>query len=431
MTADPGIWRRGLLAGQDPEELARTHGTPLYVYDLDLVDARVRALRAWLPARFDIAYAVKANPSLAVIAAAVAAGTGVDVSSAGELAAAARAGAPAARTMLTGPGKSGALLARAVEAGVRAVVVESPGELDRLERVAAQARRIAPVLIRLPAHDDQAFGMSWEDALAAARTCVRSRWLECLGVHSFGVSAERDAAVLAAHARRTVEAGRHLALAAGFPLRVIDAGGGLGIPYADGDAALDLAMLGGILSRLDEALAADPATRGTRVVLEPGRFLVGPAGAYLARVVDVKRLRGRHVAVLDGGINHLLAPALVGRHHRLRLVADADAAVSTIAPDAPVVAPGARPRVPVDFVGPLCTGLDVLDRIDAFPEPRPGDLVVALDTGAYGYTQSMPWFLSHAAPAEVAVTAGRAVLVRPRREAEAWLEGQRLPSSAE
>ena len=448
-----GIWRRGLLAGQDPGSLAQTYGTPLYVYDLDLVAARARTLRAWLPGRFDVAYAVKANPSLSVIAAAVAAGTGVDVSSPGELAAATRAGVPPGRTVLTGPGKSDALLARAVKAGVRAIVVESPHELDRLERAAAQARRHARVLIRLAAHEDQSFGMAWEDAFAAARQCVRSRWLQPLGVHAFGVSTERDAAVLAVHIRRTVEAGRRLALEAGFALRVVDAGGGLGIPYADDDIPLDTTRLGTLLARLDEALASDPLTRGVRVVLEPGRFLVGPAGAYLARVVDVKRLPGRRVAVLDGGINHLLAPALVGRRHRLRLIPaartdgsepafaapEADSigtaggsadppGRSSVPPDAPAAAPAVRPRVPVDVVGPLCTWLDVLDRVDAFPEPRPGDLVVALDTGAYGYTQSMPWFLSHVAPAEVAISHGRAVLVRPRREAEAWLEGQRLPS---
>ena len=419
-SADPaaGIWRDGLLAGLDPAALAATYGTPLYVYDLDMIEARGRRLRSALPARFDVAYAAKANPSLAVIAAAIASGTGVDVASSGELEAALRAGASPRTIVVTGPGKNDALLRRATAIGVRAVVVESPGELERLERAAEAAGTVAGVLFRLPAHAGQTFGMSWDDAVDAARRARASSRLEPLGVHAFGVSAERDPAVLVAHVERTVEAGRRLAGAAGFPLRLVDAGGGLGVPYADGDDELDLHAFGRLLAGLDEAWRAEPSTTGAmRVVLEPGRFLTAPAGAYIARVVDVKRLHGRHVAVLDGGINHLLAPALIGRHHRLQLAGSASS--------------DGRTLVPTDLVGPLCTSLDVLDRLDAFPETRPGDLVVARDVGAYGFTQSMPWFLSHEGPAEIGVSAGRAHLLRARLDPGAMVAAQVIPTAPE
>jgi diaminopimelate decarboxylase len=420
-SADPaaGIWRDGLLAGLDPAALAATYGTPLYVYDLGMVEARGRRLRTALPARFDVAYAAKANPSLAVVAAAIASGTGVDVASSGELEAALRAGASPRTIVVTGPGKSDGLLRRATEIGVRAVVVESPGELERLERAAdaAGTGAVARVLFRLPACAGQTFGMSWEDAVDGARRAHASSRLEPLGVHAFGVSAERDPAVLVAHLERTVEAGRRLAGAAGFPLRLVDAGGGLGVPYAEGDGELDLHAFGRLLAGLDEAWQGEPSTRAMRVVLEPGRFLTAPAGAYVTRVVDVKRLHGRHVAVLDGGINHLLAPALVGRHHRLQLAGPAPS--------------NGRALVPTDLVGPLCTSLDVLDRLDAFPETRPGDLVVALDVGAYGFTQSMPWFLSHEGPAEIGVSGGRAHLLRARLDPRAIVDAQFVPAARE
>ena len=415
--AAAGIWRNELLAGLDPAALAAMYGTPLYVYDLGMVEARGRRLRSVLPARFDVAYAAKANPSLAVIAAAIASGAGVDVASSGELEAALRAGASPRTIVVTGPGKSDGLLRRATAIGVRAIVVESLGELERLERAAESGGTVAGVLFRLPAHAGQTFGMSWEDAVDGARRACASSRLEPLGVHAFGVSAERDPGVLAAHVERTVEAGRHLAGAAGFPLRLVDAGGGLGVPYADGDDELDLHAFGCLLAGLDEAWRAEPSTRAMRLVLEPGRFLTAPAGAYLARVVDVKRLHGRHVAVLDGGINHLLAPALVGRHHRLQLAGSAS--------------PDGRALVPTDLVGPLCTSLDVLDRLDAFPETRPGDLVVALDVGAYGFTQSMPWFLSHEGPAEIGVSAGRAHLLRARLDPGAMIAAQVIPTAPE
>ncbi len=437
----PGIWRDGLVAGLDPSVLAATYGTPLYVYDLDMVEERGRRLRSALPARFDVAYAAKANPSLAVIAAAIASGSGVDVASSGELEAALRAGASARTIVVTGPGKSDGLLARATAIGVRAIVVESPGELERVERAAEAAGVVAGVLFRLPAHAGQTFGMSWEDAVDCARRARASSRLEPLGVHAFGVSVERDAGILVAHIERTVEAGRRLAGAAGFPLRLVDAGGGLGVPYAEGDGELDLRTFGRLLAGLDEAWGSDPSTRAMGVILEPGRFLAAPAGAYIARVVDVKGLHGRHVAVLDGGINHLLAPALVGRHHRLRLAGiaapglDGIAAPGTAggAPGHPagIAPPDGRALVPTDLVGPLCTSLDVLDHLDAFPETRPGDLVVALDVGAYGFTQSMPWFLSHEGPAEVGVSGGRAHLLRARLDPGAMVDAQFMPAALE
>ena len=403
------LWSDGLLAGIDPVALAGTYGTPLYVYDLALVAARIAALRGALPPSCDVAYAVKANPSLAVITTIAQAGVGCDVSSLGELEAVRRAGVEMRRVVVTGPGKRDELLEAAVALGAQTVVVESPGELERLERASARAGRVTSVLFRLPAHEGQTFGMAWDDAVRSGRRAAASSWLDPLGVHAFGVSAERDHRVLLDHVSRTVERGRRLAAEAGFALRLVDVGGGFGIPYAEGEPPLDLQALGEGLAALHAEWGAGAAS-GLRVLFEPGRFLVGPAGAYVARVVDVKRLDGRIVATVDGGINHLLAPALVGRRNRLRLVAPGGAAE--------------RPFVAATIVGPLCTGLDVLARPDAFPEPRPGDLLVALDAGAYGFTQSMPWFLSQLGAAEVAVLDGRAWLARPRLDSSAVLDVQ-------
>jgi diaminopimelate decarboxylase len=417
------VWQAERLAGCDPRALAASFGTPLYVYDLDALARRAARLRAALPDQVDIAYAVKANPSLAVIASLRAVGMGADVSSQGELAAALQAGMAPASIVVTGPGKSDALLRRAVELGVRAIAVDSPGEVARIEALARADRR-ARLLFRVADPDDsgagrghgagQVFGMSWEDALAAARRAVEAEHLDPLGVHAFTVSAVLDAHILVDHVGRTVAAGRRLADAAGFPLRLVDVGGGLGIPYGERDEPLDLAVFAAGVAGVVREAAGDPASEALRILIEPGRYLVGPVGAYLARVVDVKRLDGRYVAILDGGINHLLAPALPGRAHRMRLVTSAS--------------PAHRESVPLVLTGPLCTGLDVLGRAEAFPRPVPGDLVAFLDTGAYGFTQSMPWFLSHPGPAEVAASGGRAVLVRPRLDPSDLVERQRIPS---
>ena len=429
-----GLIQGGRIGGVDVAELARRFGTPLYVYDLGVVDRRVAALRDALPPGTDVAYAVKANPSLAVVAHLGGHGLGADVASAGELATALRAGIEPGRIVMTGPGKRDDELVAAVESGIRAVTVESPGELARLESIAAHRGRRVPVMLRAartggaPTETVRLigdagagkFGMGDADLLHAAMRAVRSPHLAWLGLHAFGASNVRDAAALVEHARATAATARDLAIRTGTTVGLVDVGGGLGIPYRPGDGELDVAALGRGLAALTAAWASDPdpALAGARLLLEPGRFLVGPAGVYLARVVDRKVVDSSSVVVLDGGVHHVLRPALVGEPHRVVAVGRGDASVGR----------GDAPVEPVTVVGPLCTGLDVLARRALMPRPEVGDLLAVLDVGAYGFTESMPLFLSHPIPAEVVVQGGRAAVVRPRQDPGEWLDRQTLPA---
>lgn len=426
-TTGDGIVRDGELSGLDAAGLATRFGTPFYAYDLDVVERVVGRLRAALPARFDLAYAVKANPALALVAHLGSLGLGADVASAGELELVRRAGIGFGDVVFTGPGKRDAELEAAVDAGLRAVTVESPGELARLEAVAARRGRRTPVLLRMAvgvgAPPEQVrivgdagagkFGMDAEALRACAVQASRSAHLDLLGLHAFGASNVLDAEALAGHAARTMTAARALAATLGIELRLIDMGGGLGIPYEPGGRPLDLRAFGAALERLDAAWAADPVTASTRVIVEPGRFLVARAGAFVARVVDRKCSHGSTVVILDGGIHQLLRPALVGQEHR----------IVRLGPE-----PHGAREEPVTLAGPLCSGLDVLARGVRMVAPEVGDLVAVLDVGAYGFTESMPLFLSHPIPAEIAIRGGRAALIRPRVEPSAWLEPQRLPA---
>jgi len=418
------ILRAGRLAGLDPRELSDRFGSPLYVYDLGVIDRQVAALRAALPDRVDLAYAVKANPALAIVAYLGGLGLGADVASGGELATALRAGIPADRIVMTGPGKRDGELEAAVGAGIRAVTVESLGELGRLERIARAAGRRQPVLLRAAVTegarlervrlvgDDGAgkFGMDAADLLDAARLAARSEHLDLLGLHAFGASNVLDAGALLAHATTTARAARELARMSGTTVRIIDAGGGLGIPYEPHEESLDLVTLGRGLAGIVDGWQGDPLLAGARLLLEPGRFLVAPAGAYLATVVDTKSVDGTSVAILDGGVHHVLRPALVGTEHRVRLLS-----------------PSTRRPIPVTVAGPLCSGLDVLATGAAMAPPSVGDLVAVLDVGAYGFTESMPYFLSHPIPAEAVARDGQAALIRPRTEPLAWLDQQLVP----
>ncbi len=420
------ILRAGRLAGLDPAELAERFGTPLYVYDLDVVDRQVEALRAVLPPSFDLAYAVKANPSLAVVAHLARRGLGADVASGGELATALRAGIAPGAIVFTGPGKRAAEAEHALQVGVRAITVESPGELERVERIASTSRRRVPILLRASVTDaarlervrlvgdDGAgkFGMDRTDLRSCALAAARSPHLELLGLHAFGASNVRDAAALVDHVVATVATATELARHAGVELRLVDAGGGLGIPYDVHEESLDLAGFGARLAACASAWMDDPETRQMRVLLEPGRFLVAQAGAYLARVLDRKTVSETPVVILDGGVHHLLRPALVGQEHRIHSFG---------------TRPGGERSRAVTIAGPLCSGLDVFTQHAVMQPPDPGDLVVVLDAGAYGFSEAMPFFLSHPVPAEVVVRGGRAELVRPRLDPATWLDWQRDP----
>src|SRR6185503_2593794 len=203
-------------------------------------------------------------------------------------------------------------------------------ELARLERIAANAGRVQPVLLRAAVSevarlervrlvgDDGAgkFGMDAGDLIDAARLATRSAHLDLLGLHAFGASNVLEASSLVAHAATTAHAARELARLSRTTVRIVDAGGGLGIPYEPHEESLDLVGFGRGLAGIVHGWATDPFLAEARLVLEPGRFLVGPAGAYVARVVDTKAVDGTSIAILDGGVHHVLRPALVGTEHR-------------------------------------------------------------------------------------------------------------------
>ena len=419
-----GILEGGQLAGISAASLAEEFGTPFFVYDLDLIERRVAALKAVLPPGVRVAFAVKANPALAVVAHLRRCGVGADVASGGELETVLRAGFEPSSIAMTGPGKRDSELSAAVSAGIGVITVESPGELTRLETIAAAAGIRQRILLRLAVSEDARletvrliggvegkFGMPLATLTEAAGAAAASPHLELLGLHAFGASNLRDADLLADHIAELVEIARRVADEVGFPLRLVDAGGGLGIPYSDGEGPLDLDRLGRRLAALRARWARDEALRELEMILEPGRFLVGPSGVYVARVVDVKGPDSAPVAILDGGINHVVRPALVRSEHRLAVL-NTDAV---------------RALVPTTVAGPLCTGLDVFATGAMLPRPRIGDLVAMLDVGAYGFTESMPFFLSHPTAAEVAVKSRHAKLIRQRITPTELLDRQISP----
>jgi diaminopimelate decarboxylase len=368
-------------------DLARVHGTPVFAYSLAAARWQWDRLRQALPDRVRPAFAVKANPHATLLRAFAERGACFDCASGGELSRVQALGIGPGRTFYTGPGKRTAELAQALAQGVR---IQADGWED-LERVEAMAQ--GPVAVNLRVHPlagiqesnriiggtgPSAFGVDEEDlpgfmARAAGLAKVRIR-----GLHVFAASNERDASRLLATHRQVLELGRRIQAEYHLPLEQIDLGGGLGVPYADREAPLDVAAVGRGLG----ALLAEHAWFQGELIMEPGRFLAAPCGVYLSRVVRVKESRGVRFVILEAGVNHLLRPLLTGQPFPVRAVG------------------AAGPERPATLAGPLCTSLDRLGDVD-LPELEPGALLAFGTVGAYGFTEAMAPFLSHPVPPEV------------------------------
>lgn len=393
--------------------LAERYGTPLFVYDRAVLDRQLDLLRAALPPEFDVYYSVKANPNRAILAHFLARGCGLEIASSGELAQALAAGARADRIVFAGPGKTDRELEAALERGIGEIHVESAREAERIAAICRRRALRARVAVRVnPQADAEGgamrmggkavpFGIDEEQVLPVVDTLASEPCFDFRGIHVFAGTQILDHAVLAAQYRKGIDIARAVGARIGRALRTVDLGGGLGIPYFEGERELDLARLQVELARLVETTRGDPTFDGTRFLLEPGRFLVGEAGIYLARIVDVKVSRGKKFLIVDGGMNHhLAASGNLGQ---------------TIKRNYPIVLASRLDRTAeetVDVVGPLCTPLDTLGRGVALPRAEVGDLIGILQSGAYARSASPLRFLSHPDPAEVWVGEGRHALIR-------------------
>jgi diaminopimelate decarboxylase len=376
--------------------LARHHETPLFLYDAATAAGALDRLRATLPPRVRIAYAVKANPHPRLLELFAGRGASFDCASIGELERVSALRLPGDRIFFAGPGKRRGELERAVAMGVR-VQAEGFEDLERLDSIAAQ-RGGETIDVNLRVHPSggvtesnriiggagpSAFGIDEEDAPEIVRRAQTLRSVHIRGLHVFAASNERDAQTLLATHAMVFAIARRLRDQIGT-LEQIDLGGGLGVPYAPEEAPLDLERLGAGLADL---LAQESWFRG-EVVLEPGRYLAAACGVYLARVVRVKRSRGTRFVILEGGINHLIRPLLTGQAFPVKLVGGASL--------------DGAPLAPATLAGPLCTSLDRLGEV-LLPPLESGDLLAFGMAGAYGFSEGMTHFLSHPVPKEVYV----------------------------
>lgn len=393
-------------------------GTPTWVYSAAMLRARYRLLAdaladTGLDARLH--YAVKANDHLAVLATLAQQGAGADVVSEGELRRARKAGIAAERIVYSGVGKSARELRLAVAEGIGQINLESAEELAMLSAIASTMGLTSRVALRVNpdvgagGHDKistgratDKFGIAFGDALALYLHAATLPGIDAVGIATHIGSQILDLAPYRAAYARIADLVRAIR-AAGGRVEIVDCGGGLGIPYRNEPAPAPAGLAG--------AIAAAFHNLDVRIAVEPGRWLVGPAGVLLASVVLTKHTPGTRFVVLDAAMNDLVRPAMYDAWHGIVPVSPVDAVM---------------PHVPCDVVGPVCESGDTFARSRALPPLAPGALVAILDTGAYGAVMSSSYNARPRA-AEVMVDGDNWTVIRERQSYEDLWAGEIMP----
>lgn len=361
--------------GVSLEEVAAQCGTPTYVYSRRAIENRFRAYDHSLqgvPHR--ICYAVKANSNLAVLQILARLGAWFDIVSAGELFRVIKAGALAERVVFSGVGKTEREIKYAFEQGIHSFNCESEGELELISEIGAALGKQASIALRVNPHvnavthpyistglRDHKFGIDISEA-----ETLYARAMTLPGLVPDGLSCHIGSQLL--DITPVIEAaGKVLSLverlrAAGIPIRHVDLGGGLGIPYRTGEQAVEI-------SDLTKRLASLCAPHNVVLMVEPGRSIVGEAGVLLTRVLFVKHNGAKTFVVVDAAMNDLMRPSLYQAHHEIT----------------PVRKQTVRDTMIVDVVGPVCETGDFFAKKRELPSVRPGDLITIRTAGAYGF----------------------------------------------
>jgi len=398
------------VGGLPVTKLAEKYGEPMYVYDAEVIESQYRKLKSVLPEQIEIFYSMKANPNVSLVSFLSRLTTGVDVSSLREMYVAEQAGFTPDRMLFVGPSKSERELREAIGKKIFLLVVESEQELLQADKIAGELGVTANVALRInPAFDAagsklkmgggaRQFGVDEEGVEPILRNAATLRHARVTGIHVYLGTRILDYDVAWKNTRYVLELAQRLRETAGIELSLVDFGGGLGVPYFNGEHDFDIEKFGEEFRKFFDAyLASMPPTR---FIMELGRYLVAESGIYVTRARYVKKSRGQKFVLVSGGMNHHQATTSIGtlvkNHFPMEILNKM----------------GLPKEEEAHVCGPLCTPADVLGKSVKMAAVEPGDLLGLLKSGAYGLTASPLKFLSHDHPIEVMVYKGKDYLIR-------------------
>lgn len=398
------------------ESIAKTFGTPLYIYDGDALVSNYWGLKNCLPEFVDVFYALKVNPNLSLVARLHEEGACAEVCSMIELEIALKAGVHPQNIIFLGPSKREAEIRRALDLDIFALVIESEEELMRVSRIAGEMNTTARVAIRInPSFAVEGaplkmggratqFGITESRVFEKFADFLSLPNLHIRGVHVYNGTRILEARAIYENTRNILNLFRNLSQRFGHVFSMVDVGGGMGIPYFGRDKELDKAELASLMKPLfTEFRHQFPKVR---IIMESGRFIAGTAGIFVSRVNNIKSNYGETFVVTDGGTNCHMSATGIG---------------SVVRRNFPMENLSADPNAPENryqIAGPLCNPDDLTARNIKMPEASVGDLIAITASGAYGPTASPVLFHSQGHPAEVMVLSGKPYLIRHRDEPE-------------
>lgn len=391
------------------EKVIKRLDSSFFYYDLDGLKIHLNNLSQIMKDDSDITlwYACKANPMSAILKVFRNCGFGIDVASKGEIEQVLRSGIRPQNMLSTGPSKSRKYLRELLEEDIEIVVCESLNQVYWLNDIAPSFNKRPKVLLRvqmeweggssvLGGNEITPFGEDAQTWLSMER--AKTENLDILGLHVFQWGNILDLPRLEKIWRKIASDSLILCEKLGINPHILDLGGGIGIPYSKEENPVDFNDIHNILN----SIKADYGWN--KIWMELGRYAVGPYGHYMTQVIDRKKVRGVDQLILDGGVNHIVRPAITGQPFPVELFRKSSAT-----------------EMKFQIHGPLCTALDNLGTLSLPSDTGPGDWLCFHQCGAYGFTEGMPFFLCHNLPAEVIMYEGNLMIPRNPRKAEDWL----------
>ena len=382
-------------------------GYSFFYYDIDAFKMHIQSMINIKDDALKLWYACKSNPASSIINAISDTSFGIDVSSLGELNQALSNGISGTRILSTGPSKTKDYLRVLIENNVEIIVLESINQLIWLNEIASELNIKQKVLLRVQLDwgsgesvlgGDQItpFGIDPDEWVKV--DFRKYKKINILGFHVFQWGNIIDMGHLESIWRKIIVELNELSKNLGINIKVIDLGGGIGIPYDKTDIAIDFKDVNDLVIKLRNEYALDS------IWLEPGRYCTGPYGYYFTQVTDRKTVRGKKILVMEGGINHLARPALTGNQFPCELFRESFHSLEEF-----------------HVHGPLCTALDKMGVYQLPKDINVDDWLVFSQVGAYGFTESMPYFLCHNLPAEVILLDGDLSILRDVQQSSDWL----------
>jgi len=393
-------------------DILTKYPTPIYVYDLEIIEKQHQLLINSLPDRINILYSVKANPNVNVCSHLKRLGTGAEIASSGELYIALQAGFSPDQIVFDGPGKTENDLEYAIKTGIKVINAESIGELKKIDRIAGSLSKKVDVCLRInpiisgnnakmrTAGGAQKFGTDQETADKTIKSAMKLKNICFCGIHIYIGSQVFDHKLLADTLSKTIDYALQASQKLGFELKQINLGGGLGVPYNDSEEPFDILRFGKLLKDIIDARKT--LLQNICIFMEIGRYLTSESGIYLTRIIDIKESGGETFVIVDGGINHSFLPIIMNKKYPT-LIANRLAEKQTAL---------------VNIGGPLCTSIDMFSKKILMPKPEIDDVVAIFNSGAYGFSASLLYFLSHPLPAEIIVKNGESFLARSHGKKE-------------